>query len=37
VYDGPFLVLAMIQGCLPVFDIFSDSILIRLGILLEET
>jgi hypothetical protein len=36
-HDDPFLVLAMIQGCMPVFDMLFDSILIGLGVLLEET
>ena len=36
VYDDPFLVLAMTQGGLPVFNLFFDSSLICIGVLLEK-
>jgi hypothetical protein len=37
VYDDPFLVLAVTQGRLPVFDLLSDSSFIHVGVLFEGT
>jgi hypothetical protein len=36
VYDDPFLVLAVTQGNLPVFNLFFDSSLICITVLLEK-
>jgi hypothetical protein len=33
VYDDPFLILAMAQGRLPVFDLLSDNSFIHVGVL----
>lgn len=35
-YNDPFLAFALIQGCLPIFDLLSDSSFVRVAILLDE-